>query len=81
MSTKLWYGSFALLITAFTAKQYMWLEVSSMIQENRQQEHQQACAMLNQARESAKNFVLPPLSTEEKAKLKYLQRLRIKKDS
>lgn len=72
MSARLWAGAGVLAVSAFAGKQVLFSEVSSRSIELRSKEHEEASLALNEARENAKKYTLPPLTIEEKKRLKEL---------
>jgi hypothetical protein len=80
-SRALWIGSGLMVAIAFTSKQYMWSEVSSMVKVGREEEDRVAVDALHKAYEKAKKYHLEPLKEEDRQKLQILRTSDISKFS
>lgn len=69
-SKTLWIGAAVLILGGTVAKQLIWHKVSNEVHNIREEEHKQAQADLHAAYSRAQQFSLPPLSDEEREKLK-----------
>mmetsp|Transcript_669 Transcript_669/g.949 ORF Transcript_669/g.949 Transcript_669/m.949 type:complete len:87 (-) Transcript_669:123-383(-) len=73
MSKQLWLGAGAIFIGAMTMKQYIFYKVSQEVQEIRKTENQAACNTLENVYARSRQYSLPPLTKEEKEKIKRLK--------
>jgi hypothetical protein len=73
MSNKqLWTGAAVLIVGGLVTKQLIWTKVSSEVKEIRDDEHKKAHTDLHAAYSRAQQFQLPPLTQDEREKLKDL---------
>lgn len=73
MSTRhLWIGAAVIVVGGLTTKQLIWNKVSREVREIRDEEHKKSHADLHSAYNRAQQFQLPPLTVEEREKLRVI---------